>query len=215
MLELKADGPAELKLLELLLPSGAQVSLTGSSVPAATQQQLDNLNYVIKAQQAQLAQAQAEITEYQQAIAALTGQSPQLLLPPAAPTDSGLAVSETPRRYITGGLGQGQSKAITAQTQTAPTFEPSHYRSLSALIMGCQRLMKPSLVLMLFCLVAWGVFQYVAPAIGNRLLHTPTEPTPEQKKASEPKPQSNLDDSDTTPGSAAGKAGTQPNALDL
>ena len=216
MLELKADGQAELKLLELLLPSGAQVSLTGSSVPAAAQQQLDNLNYVIQTQQEQLAQAQAAIAEYQQAIAALTGQSPQLLLPPAAPTEgSGLAVGETPRRYITGGLGQGQSQAITAQVQTAPTFERSHYRSLSALAMGYQRLMKPSLVLMLFCLVAWGVFQYVAPAIGERLLHTPTELTPEQKKAGEPKPQSNLDDSDTPPGSAAGKAGTQPNALDL
>ncbi len=216
MLELKADGQAELKLLELLLPSGAQVSLTGASVPAATQQQLDNLNYVIQTQQEQLAQAQAAITDYQQALAALTGQSPQPRLLPASPTEgSGLALGETPRRYITGGLGQGQSKAITARAQTAPLFKRPHCLGVLAMS-GSKRLIKPSLVLMLFCLVSWVVFRYAAPLIGNQLLQTTTEPAPAPKQESEPpKPQSNLDESTPSPGSAASKAGTQPNALDL
>ncbi|PZO45281.1 MAG: hypothetical protein DCF15_21715, partial [Phormidesmis priestleyi] len=221
MLELKADGQAELELLKLLLPSGAQVSLTGSSltgslVPAATQQRLDKLNYVIQTQQEQLAQAQTAITDYQRALAALTAQSSQPRRLPASPTEgSGLALSGTPRRYITGGLGQGQSKAITARAQTAPFFERPHRHRLGVLAMsGSKRLIKPSLVLMLFCLVFWVVFRYAAPLIGNQLLQTTPEPAPAPKQESEPpKPQSNLDKPTPSPGSAASKAGTQPNAL--
>jgi len=197
MLELKADGQAELELLKLLLPSGAQVSLTGSSltgslVPAATQQRLDTLNYVIQTQQEQLAQTQTVITDYQRALAALTAQSSQPRRLPASPTEgSGLALSGTPRRYITGGLGQG--KAITARTQTAPLFNRPH--RLGLLAMGwSRRLIKPSLVLVLFCLVSWVVFRYAAPPIGNQLLQTTPAPAPAPKQESEPpKPQSNLD----------------------
>ncbi len=216
MLELKADGQAELKLLELLLPSGAQVSRMGASVPAATQQQLDNLNYVIQTQQEQLAQAQAAITEYQRALTALTGQWSQPRLLPASPTEgSGLALGETPRQYITGGLGQ--SKAITARAQTAPLFKRPHRLGVLAMS-GSKRLIKPSLVVMLFCLVSWVVFRYAAPVIGNQLLQTTTEPAPApapKQESEPPKPQSNLDKSTPSPGSAASKAGTQPNALDL
>lgn len=224
MLELKADGQAELKLLELLLPSGAQVSLTGASVPAATQQQMNEMNYVIQTQQQQLDQAQATIAEYQQAMMALAAQSSQPRLLPASPTESkATALGETPRRYITGGLSQ--SKAITAQTQTTPRFARPHRYRLSLLTMGAmrwsKRLAKPSLALMLFCLVSWVVFRYVAPSVGAQLQTTTTAPAPApalapapKQESEPPKPQSNLDQP-STPGSAASKAGTQPNALDL
>lgn len=219
MLELKADGQAELKLLELLLPSGAQVSLTGASVSAAAQQQMNEMNYVIQTQQQQLDQAQATIAEYQQAMMALAAQSSQPRLLPASPTESkATALGETPRRYITGGLSQ--SKAITAQTQTAPRFARPHRYRLSLLAMvWSRRLAKPSLVLMLFCLVSWVVFRYVAPSVGAQLQTTTTVPTPApapapKQESETPKPQSNLDQL-SSPGSAASKAGTQPNALDL
>ncbi|PZO46044.1 MAG: hypothetical protein DCF15_20870 [Phormidesmis priestleyi] len=217
MLEIKADGQAESKLLELLLfPPGAQVSLAGAS-SAATQQQMKEMNYVIQTQQQQLDQAQSTIAEYQQAMMALAAQSSQPRRLPASPTESkATALGETPRRYITGGWSQ--SKTITAQTQTAPFFDRPHRLSLLVMVWS-RRLAKPSLVLMLFCLVSWVVFRYVAPSIGAQLQTTTTVPTPAlapapKQESEPPKPQSNLDQP-STPGSAASKAGTQPNALDL
>ncbi len=226
MLELKADGQAEQKLLELLLPSGSQIQpAAGVLVPAAAQQQLDSMRYVIQTQQEQLAQAQAAIADYQQTLTALTAQPPQLLLSPAAKTGSSRpALSGTPRRYITGGPGQGS--AITTDAQTAQT--PARSSALrrrrqrpGVLATGWpKRLTKTSLLLALFCLVSWGVFQYAAPPVWNWLFPPTTEPSPEPEKAAEPpppEPQSNLDASKApaSPGSAASKAGTQPNALDL
>lgn len=226
MLELKADGQAELQLLELLLSPSSQTSpASGPLVSAAIQQQLDSAKYVIQTQQAQLEQAQAAISGYEQLLTALTAQQPQLLLSPA-PGSRHSTLSETPRRYITGGLsaeGLGQGDTVTAAAQTAQAHErlqPPHQQRSGVLARGWpKRLTKPFLLLALFGLVSWGVFQYAAPPVWNWLFPTTTEPAPAPKKADEPPsaPQSNLDAPNSTgsPGSAASKAGTQPNALDL
>lgn len=225
MLELKADGQAEQKLLELLLSPGSQIQpAAGALVPAAAQQQLDSMRYVIQTQQEQLAQAQAAIAEYEQTLTALTAQPSRLLLSPAAKTGSSRPdLSETPRRYITGGPGQGNAitpAAQTAQTPERAALRPRRQRPGLLATGWPKRLTKTSLLLALFCLVSWGVFQYAAPPVWNWLFPAATEPSPELEKADEPPPsdpQSNLDApaAPAPPGSAASKAGTQPNALDL
>lgn len=221
MLYLKADGQAEQKLLELLLSPGSQVlPAAGPLVPAATQQQLDSMRYLIQTQQAQLEQAQAAIAGYEQSLTALTTQQPQLLLSPASGS-SGPALDETPRRYITGGLGTGGLSQVNAVTPAAQTAQlPERRQRPSLLARGWpKRMAKTSLLLALFCLVSWGVFEYAAPPAWNWLFPTTTEPSSAPEKADEPPsdPQSNLDAPSSTgsPGSAASKAGTQPNALDL
>ncbi len=224
MLELKADGQAEQKLLELLLSPVSQVQPPAEALVPAAAQQLDRMRYVIETQQEQLAQAQAAIAEYQQMLTALTAQPPQPLLSPAANSGSSRpTLSGTPRRYITGGPGQGNiitTAAQTAQTPERSSLRPRRQRPSVLATSWPKRLTKTSLLLAFFCLVSWGVFQYAAPPVWNWLFSTTTEPSPAPEQAGEPPPsdpQSNLDApaAPASPGSAASKAGTQPNALDL
>ena len=115
MIEIKADGQAELRLLELLYPaSPATPTQSGIAlVTAETQQRIADLTYLVQTQQVQLEQAVTALNDYQQTVAALTGFSPhsQPLLPPASPSsnDSNRAASSS-RRYITGGLGQSDGQ---------------------------------------------------------------------------------------------------------
>lgn len=234
MIEIKADGQAELRLLELLYPaSPATPTQSGIAlVTAETQQRIADLTYLVQTQQVQLEQAVTALNDYQQTVAALTGFSPhsQPLLPPASPSsnDSNRAASSS-RRYITGGLGQsdgqrdGQSDgAITVGAQTAQTdlMRPATYSRWRR--WRCQyfwpvglpnRLTKTGLILVLSALTSWSVFKYIAPSIGSRLFPEPTvetlEPQPETVPEKVLEPRSNLTE-DPTPGSAANKAGTSP-----
>ena len=230
MIEIKADGPAETRLLELLHPTPsappAQAGSGSALVAAETQQRIENLTYIVQAQQAQLEQAQLVLSEYQQTFAALSGSQTQPLLSPAVPDgeDNDSTPPSPSRRYITGGLGQEESsRAITVGAQTAPETRPHRRRSTSLLRGWPVRLTKIGLVLTLSAATSWGVFKFVAPAVGNWLFPQTaeepvappevTESADEPAQADDPEPQSNH--SGDAPGSAMNKAGTMAPALDL
>ncbi len=234
MIEIKADGQAEMRLLELLYPAPSALPAQPGSVlvAAETQQRLDNLTYLVQTQQAQLEQAQLAFNDYQQTFAALTGspQAQQPALPPAAPSsaDSNSAALPTSRRYITGGLGRGDD-AITVSAQTAqtssvqtgskPSVNHARRRPYFWPVGRPGRLTRIGLILGLSALTSWVVFKYAAPPVGNWLFPEPTtsisepteasEPAAEEAQEKPPEPQSNLSE-ETSPGSAANKAGTSP-----
>ncbi len=232
MIEIKADGQAEMRLLELLYPAPSALPAQSGSVlvAAETQRRIDDLTYLVQTQQTQLEQAQLVLNDYQQSFAALTGspQAQQPALPPAAPSsaDSNSAAPPTSRRYITGGLGRGDD-AITVSSQTSQTAQTGSKPSVTHArrrpyfwpVGRSGRLTRIGLILGLSALTGWGVFKYAAPPIGSWLFPEPTtsisEPTeasePAKKTASEatPEPQSNLSEN-AVPGSAANKAGTLP-----
>jgi hypothetical protein len=206
MLKIKADGQTELRLLELLYPAPPPTlptHLGRESVPAAIQQQLSELTFIVQEQQRQLEQARAAIADYQQMVLSL-GDQQTPLLPPAA------SVIE-PRQYITGGLGQ--PAAITVNAQSAPATQQKRAMRMQG---WPKRLTTTTFLLALFLLTSWGVFKYVAPPIGNWVFSLNQTFAKEKKGSAQPmpKPQSNLSEEDA-PGSAASKAGSQPNALDF
>jgi hypothetical protein len=199
MLKIKADGQAERRLLELLYPPTLPTHLGRERVPAAMQQQLNELTFIVKAQQRQLEQARAAIADYQQRVL-LLGEQQTPLLPPAE-------MDSEPRQYITGGLSQ--PAAITVNSQSAPATQQKRERRMKG---WPKRLTTTTFVFALFLLTTWGVFKYVAPLVSNWVfsLH---QTSVKEKGSPTPVPQSNL--SEDAPGSAASKAGTQPNALDF
>lgn len=232
MLEIKADGQAEVRLLELLnsAPSAPPAQSGSVLVAAETQRRIDDLMYLVQAQQAQLEQAQLALNDYQQSFAALTG-SPQTqpMLPPAASgnADSDSAASPISRRYITGGSGRGNAP-IPVSSQTAQTTAPAEIKHPATHTQGRPhfwRMGRPGhltrigLILTLSAVTGWSVFRYVAPPVGNWLFPEPTtsisEPTKAPESAEEPatestpEPQSSLSEN-APPGSAANKAGTLP-----
>jgi hypothetical protein len=205
MLNIKADGQAELRLLDLLYPATPSTlpnHLDRERVPAAIQQQLNELTFVVQEQQRQLEQARAAIADYQQMVMSL-GDPQTPLLPPAASTSK-------PRQYITGGLGQ--PPAITVNAQSAPATQQKRAMQTRS---WPKRLTTTTFLLALFLLTTWGVFKYVAPPVSNWVFSLHQTSVKEKNASAKPTPvpQSNL--SEDAPGSAASKAGTQPNALDF
>jgi hypothetical protein len=205
MLKIKADGQAELRLLELLYPATPSTvpnHLGRESVPAAIQEQISELTFIVQEQQQQLEQARAAIVDYQQMVLSLGNQQTPLL-PPAT------SASE-PRQYITGGLGQ--PAAITVNSRSAPVTQQKRAMRTRS---WPKRLTTTTCLLALFSLTTWGVFKYVAPPVSNWVfsLHQTAVKEKDSSAKPTPVPQSNL--SEEAPGSAASKAGSQPNALDF
>jgi hypothetical protein len=209
MLKIKADGQAEMRLLEFLYPatpSTLPTHLDRERMPAAIQQQLNELTFIVQEQQRQLEQARAAIADYQQMML-LLGDQQTPLLPPAA----SISGQYEPRQYITGGLSQ--PAAITVNFQSAPATQQKRAMRMKG---WPKHLTKTTLLLALFILTTWGVFRYVAPPITNWVFSLHQSSTKEKASNAQPTPtpQSNLSEEDA-PGSAASKAGTQPNALDF
>ena len=210
-LEIKADGDTERQLLAIFsdfaaLPrqiSSAQAAVRAKGYgsgganeptslavcePLISQQQIDDLLYLVQQQQIQIEQSRLVLANYEQAFIKLTEKGQPMLTPASQPVEG--AVSEEGfideptaearhgkiPRYITGGLGNAQTNTQSEAETTAQTINAS-YRSSGKRTQRTNRstrsqrwtgrLVYGSLLFTTVTLLAWVTFKWIAPAVDS------------------------------------------------
>lgn len=202
-LEIKADGDTERQLLALFsdftaLPrqiSSAQAAAktkgqgSGSAnepislavaEPLISQQQIDDLLYLVQQQQVQLEQSRLVLANYEQAFSKLTEKGQPMLTLASQPMEGAVleegfieeptaeAREEKTPRYITGGLGN----ALTTTQTINASYRSSGQRTqrtnrLTQSHRWAWRLVYWSLLFTTGTLLAWATFKWVAPAVDS------------------------------------------------
>lgn len=210
-LEIKADGDTERQILAIFSDFAAlprQISSTqaaarakghGSSganepislavaEPILSQQQIDDLLYLVQQQQIQIEQSRLVLANYEQAFIKITEKGQPMLTPASQPVENAVLEEgfieeptadarqgKTPR-YITGGLGNAQTNIQSEADTTAKTINAS-YRSSTKGTQRTNRLTQSqkwvwrlvywSLLFTTGTLLAWATFKWVAPAVDS------------------------------------------------
>lgn len=210
-LEIKADGDTERQLLAIFsdfaaLPrqissaqAAARVKGHGSSganepislavaEPLISQQQIDDLLYLVQQQQVQLEQSRLVLANYEQAFIKLTEKGQPMLMPASQSVEGAVLEKgfideptaearqgKTPR-YITGGLGNARTNTQSDAATTTQTIDASYRSSgqgtqstnhLTSSRRWAWRLVYWSLLFTTGTLLAWATFKWVAPAVDS------------------------------------------------